>query len=66
MEVRALMVDVEARSRLASILDVCEHEKKALDALEDPRLTGVLQAMTELRTEIFAALASLEQPTADG
>jgi len=60
------MVDVEARSRLASILDVCEHEKKALDALEDPRLTGVLQAMTELRTEIFAALASLEQPTADG
>jgi hypothetical protein len=66
LEVRALMVDVEARSRLASILDVCEHEKKALDALEDPRLTGVLQAMTELRTEIFAALASLEQPTADG
>jgi hypothetical protein len=66
LEVRALMADVEARSRLASILDVCEHEKKALDALEDPRLTGVLQAVTELRTEIFAALASLEQPTADG
>ena len=59
------MVDVEARSRLASIFDVCEHEKRALEALEDPRLTGVLQAMTGLRTEIVAALASLEQPTAD-
>jgi hypothetical protein len=58
--------DLEARSRLASALDVCAHEKKALDALADPRLAGVLQAMTTLRTEIVVALASLEQLGLDG
>jgi hypothetical protein len=58
--------ELEARSRLASVLDVCAHEKKALDALADPRLAGVLQAMTMLRAEIVAALASLEQLSLDG
>jgi len=53
------MENVEARSRLTSVLDVCEHEMQALEALRDPRLSGVLQAMTTLRAEIVAALAAL-------
>jgi hypothetical protein len=46
--------------RLSSVLSVCEHEGSALDQLRDPRLAGVLQAMTTLRAEIVAALASLK------
>jgi hypothetical protein len=42
------MEDVEGRSRLASVLDVCEHEMQALDRLRDTRLSGVLQAMTNV------------------
>jgi len=38
---------------------------QALDALHDARLSGVLQAITMLRAEIVAALASLEQPPTD-
>jgi hypothetical protein len=57
---------LEARSRLASVLDVCEHERKALDALREPRLAAVLTAMTALRAEIVAALALLEQSPSDG
>jgi hypothetical protein len=59
-------VDVEARSRLESVLSVCEHEMEALDALRDARLAGVLRAMTMLRAEIVAALATLEQPPTKG
>jgi hypothetical protein len=66
LEVRPVVGDVEAKSRLASVLDVCAQERKALDALDEPRLAGVLQAMTTLRTEIVAALASLEQLSLDG
>jgi hypothetical protein len=51
--------NVEARSRLTSVLDVCEHEMEALDALVDARLTHVLQMMTQLRAEIVATLATL-------
>jgi hypothetical protein len=47
--------NVEARSRLTSVLDVREHEAKALDALRDARLSGVLQAMTVLDAEIVTA-----------
>ena len=66
LEVRPVVGDLEARSRLASVLDVCAHEKKALETLADPRLAGVLQAMTTLRAEIVTALASLEQLSLDG
>lgn len=43
------MEDIEARSRLASVLDVCEYEIQALDALHDARLglSGVTQAMND-------------------
>jgi hypothetical protein len=34
------MEDIEARSRLASLLDVWEYEMHALDALHDARLSG--------------------------
>lgn len=57
---------LEARSRLTSVLDVCEHEWKALEALREPRLKAVLTAMTALRAEIVAALVLIEQPPSDG
>ena len=57
---------VEARSRLASVLGVCEYEMQALDALRDGRLSGVFQSIAMLRAEIVAALASLDQPPAHG
>jgi hypothetical protein len=60
------MEDIEARSRLASVLDVCEYEMQALDALHDERLSGVLQAMTLLRAEVVAALATLAPDASDG
>jgi hypothetical protein len=61
----AEMDDSEARSRLGSVLDVCEYEMQALDTLHDARLSGVVQAMTMLRAEIVAALAALK-PDASG
>lgn len=60
------MTDVEARARLSSVLDVCEHESRALDALRDDRLRGVLAAMNTLRAEIVAALAALTPDERDG
>ncbi len=60
------MDDVEARSRLASVLDVCEHEMRALEALRDPRLSGVLQAMTRFRAELVAALATFTPDASNG
>jgi hypothetical protein len=53
------MSDVEARSRLTSILDVIERESRALRRLEDPRLDDVLEQLTELHLEILATLAEL-------
>lgn len=55
------VVDVEARARLSSALDVAEREGAALDALRDGRLTAVLEAMNTLRAEIVAALAALSE-----
>jgi hypothetical protein len=60
------MEDIEARSRLATVLDVCEHEMQALEALHDARLTGVLQAMRTLRAEVVAALAALTPDASNG
>jgi hypothetical protein len=53
------MEDLDARSRLTHLLSVCENEAHALDALRDPRLRGVLQAMSTLRAEVVAAIAGL-------
>ncbi len=61
----AEMEDIEARSRLSGVLDVCEHEMQALDALRDARLSGVLQVMALLRTEIVTALTALATLTPD-
>ena len=60
------MEAVEARSRLASVLDVCEYEAQALEALHEERLSGVLQAMTTLEAEIVAALAAFTPDTPNG
>jgi hypothetical protein len=58
--------DLEARARLGSVLDVCEHDARALESLHDPRLAGVLQQMTRLQAEIVAALASFASPPSNG
>jgi hypothetical protein len=58
--------DLEARSRLSSVLDVCEHEAARLERFEDPRLADVVKAMSTLRAEIMAALASFTQPPTEG
>jgi len=55
------VTDAEARARLARLLSVCEHEEKALHALRDGRLSGVLEAMARLRAEIVAALTPDEK-----
>jgi hypothetical protein len=51
-------VEIEARARLSSVRDVCEHERQALENLRDPRLKGVLESISSLQAEIAAALAS--------
>jgi hypothetical protein len=53
------MEDLDARLPLTNLLSVCENEIRALDALRDPRLSGVLQAMSTLRAEIVAAIVAL-------
>jgi hypothetical protein len=57
---------VEATARLSSVLDVCEREMAALRALNDERLSSVLQAMTTLRAEIVAALVALRRDALNG
>jgi predicted TIM-barrel fold metal-dependent hydrolase len=57
--------DVEARSRLASICDVLEHERHALEQLDDDRLDRALEAMKELGAAIVITLA-LEPPPPNG
>ncbi len=51
--------ELEARARLGSVLDICQHEAEALEKLHDPRLASVLLQMRRLQAEIIAALASL-------
>jgi hypothetical protein len=57
---------IEARSRLSSVLALCEHEMQALDTLRDARLTHVLRMMTQLRAEIVATLATLTPEASNG
>ena len=61
-----LSVDVEARSRLLSVLEVLEHEARALEGLGDARLASALRAMSVARAEIVAAVSSLEKPPRNG
>lgn len=57
---------MEERSRLTSVLNVCEYEMLALDGLHDDRLGGVLQVMALLRAEIVATLATLTPDASNG
>jgi hypothetical protein len=59
-------LDVEAHSRLSSILSVIENEIVGLEALDDERLFDAIRALNMARSEIVAALASLEQPPRNG
>jgi hypothetical protein len=59
-------VDARLRARLVSVLDVCEHERLALEGMVDPNLQGVLLAISRLQAEIVAALATLGPPPPNG
>ena len=60
------MTDAEARAHLSSMLDVCEQEGGALDAMRDDRLNGVLHVANTLRAELVAALAALTSDADNG
>lgn len=57
-----LSESIEATSRLSSVLDVLEHEMRALDQLDDERLDRIIQAGGVFRAELVAALAGLAAP----
>jgi hypothetical protein len=53
--------DLEAFSRLTSVLSVCEHELASLEALADRRLTMIIERMHAFRLELIAALEALNE-----
>ena len=62
---RAPHPHLEARSRLISLLSVCEHELASLEALGDNALARIIEQMRVFRNELQIALAALpEQPDA--
>jgi hypothetical protein len=64
--VSRLSEDLEAASRLRSVLDVLEHELRALGRIDDERLDAIVQAGGVFRAEIVPALAALTPPQPDG
>jgi cation transport ATPase len=60
------VTDSEAREYLSSMLDLCEQESGALDAMRDDRLNGVLHVTNTLRAELVAALAALTRDKGNG
>jgi hypothetical protein len=51
--------DIEARSRLVSLLSVCEHELASLEALGDARLAAIIEHMRSFHQALVVALTSL-------
>jgi hypothetical protein len=60
------LVDARLRARLLGVLDVCEHERLALEGMGDTQMQGVLLALARLQAEIVAALATLGPPPQNG
>jgi hypothetical protein len=58
--------DIKAESRLRSVREVLERERRALTRLDDDRLDAVVRAMAELEAAIVIALTLLEQPPDHG
>ena len=52
----------EARSRLVSLLSVCEHELAALEALDDDKLARIIEHMRSFREELLTTLATIPAP----
>jgi hypothetical protein len=52
---------LEARSRLLSLLSVCDHELAALEALGDARLATIIGRMRSFHEELHAALAAIPE-----
>lgn len=51
----------EPRSRLVSVLSVCEHELNALEALEDARLEPIIEHMRDFHGELTSFLESFDR-----
>jgi hypothetical protein len=60
------MSDVEIRSRLTSLLEVLEHERGALEDIDDASLGETLRAIMHLQAVIAAALEALPRPAGNG
>jgi hypothetical protein len=58
--------ELEARSRIISLLSVCEHELASLEALGDARLTAVIESMRSLHEDLLIALNTLGQAPIPG
>jgi hypothetical protein len=52
-------IELEERSRLVSVRDVCAYELQALQAFEDPRLDRVTQLMQDLHAQVETTLGVL-------
>jgi hypothetical protein len=57
---------LEARSRLLSVLSVCDHELAALEALGDARLATIIERMRSFHEELQGALAAIAQESDAG
>jgi hypothetical protein len=53
----------EARSRLISLLSVCEHELASLEALGDGALGEIIEKMRAFHQDLLDALASIPTPS---
>ena len=54
---------LEARSRLMSLLSVCEHELASLEGLGDGGLTRIIEYLHAFREELLLALAAFPAPS---
>jgi hypothetical protein len=54
---------LEARSRLISLLSVCEHELALLEALGDSALSEIIERMRAFHQDLLVALASIPDPS---
>jgi hypothetical protein len=57
---------LEARSRLVSLLSVCEHELASLETLKDDRLETIVERMSAFHQELLFALAAVEADPTSG
>jgi hypothetical protein len=53
---------LEARSRLLSLLSVCEHELASLEALGEQPLSRIIEQLRTFHAELLVALEAIPDP----